>query len=101
MLQRYGFSPVEPKRKGEGLATGVLSTQDPQCSPELSHFRCQVPGHEALALAPVPFGDGCGQAALSGYLQSRVSSGGSFSLLDQELQPAGQERKSGSSASKD
>lgn len=64
MLQRYGFSPAEPKRKGEGLATGMLSIQDPWCSPELSPFRCQAPWHEALALTPVPFGDGYGQAAL-------------------------------------
>lgn len=70
MLQRYGFSPAEPKRKGEGLATGVLSTQDPWCSPEFSPFSCQTPWHEAPALMPVPFGDGCGQAALG-----RVSTG--------------------------
>lgn len=58
------FLSCRAQRKGEGLATAVLSTQDPRCSPEFSPFRCQTPWHEALALTPVPFGDGCGQAAL-------------------------------------
>lgn len=57
MLQRYGFSPAEPKRKGEGLNNGVLGPRDPLCSPKLNPFKCQIPQHEALALTPVPFGD--------------------------------------------